>query len=235
MLRCEGLEVSYGRVDVLRGLDLSVERGEILAILGPNGSGKSTALKTLAGVVKMRGGRITHEGDDITSTTVAQRVERGITLVPQGRRLFGGMSIEDNLRLGAYSRRSDPDALAANIERWCSFFPVLAEKRSLRAGDLSGGEQQMVAVARGLMSEPSLLLLDEPSLGISPKISEQLAQMLPRLRDEIGLTVVLVEQNVALALSIADRVLILKGGRVAADAPPAEFTDRRRLAEVFFT
>ncbi len=235
MLRCESIEVSYGRVDVLRGLDLAVGEAELVAVLGPNGSGKSTTLKAIAGIAPVRGGAVIYDGDDLTSVPVGERVRRGITLVPQGRRLFGGMTVDENLRLGAFMKRHDPEAVEESVERWCEFFPVLGDRRSARASELSGGEQQMVAVARGLMAQPRMLLLDEPSLGIAPLLANELAAMLPRLRDEFGLTIVLVEQNVSLALSVADRVAILKNGRVAIEDEPARFEDRRELAEVFFT
>lgn len=235
MLRCESIEVSYGRVDVLRGLDLAVEEAELVAVLGPNGSGKSTTLKAVAGIAPVRGGAVIYDGDDLTRLPVGERVRRGITLVPQGRRLFGGMTVDENLRLGAFMKRHDPEAVEESVERWCEFFPVLGARRSARASELSGGEQQMVAVARGLMAQPRMLLLDEPSLGIAPLLANELAAMLPRLRDEFGLTIVLVEQNVSLALSVADRVAILKNGRVAIEDVPSRFEDRRELAEVFFT
>lgn len=235
MLRCDALEVSYGRVDVLRGLDLAVGEAELVAVLGPNGSGKSTTLKAIAGIAPVRGGAVIYDGDDLTRLPVGERVRRGITLVPQGRRLFGGMTVDENLRLGAFMKRHDPEAVEESVERWCEFFPVLGDRRSARASELSGGEQQMVAVARGLMAQPRMLLLDEPSLGIAPLLANELAAMLPTLRDEFGITIVLVEQNVSLALSVADRVAILKNGRVAIEDEPARFEDRRELAEVFFT
>jgi branched-chain amino acid transport system ATP-binding protein len=204
-------------------------------VLGPNGSGKSTMLKAVAGVVRVRGGAVRLHGDDITKHDVGERVRAGITLVPQGRRLFGGMTVEENLRLGAYIHRANPSLIEDMLERWMQFFPVLKDKRHLRAGGLSGGEQQMVAVARGLMSQPKLLLLDEPSLGIAPKISAELAAMLPALRDEHGITIVLVEQNVRLGLQVADRVIVLKSGRNALEGSPRDFDNTTRLKEIYLS
>jgi branched-chain amino acid transport system ATP-binding protein len=235
VLTCDAIDVSYGRVDVLRGLCLTADHGQILTVLGPNGSGKSTMLKAVAGVVRVRNGSVRLHDDDITKHEVGARVRAGITLVPQGRRLFGGMTVEENLRLGAYIHRANPSLIDEMLERWMQFFPVLKDKRHLRAGGLSGGEQQMVAVARGLMSQPKLLLLDEPSLGIAPKISAELAGMLPALRDEHGITIVLVEQNVRLALEVADRVIVLKSGRNALEGSPRDFDDKARLTEIYLS
>jgi branched-chain amino acid transport system ATP-binding protein len=234
-LVCQDIEVSYGRVDVLKGLSLEAHHGKILTVLGPNGSGKSTMLKTVAGVVRARRGLVHLYGKDITKHRVQERVRAGITLVPQGRRLFGGLTVEENLRLGAFPHRNDEALVSDLLDRWLSVFPTLATIRNLRAGGLSGGQQQMVAVARGLMARPQILLLDEPSLGISPKLTGELADTLAMLRQDHGLTIVLVEQNVRMGLSIADRVVVLKGGRAAHEGTPADFADAEKLARIFLS
>lgn len=232
MLTAESLWVSYGKVEVLRGLDLAVGRGEIVALLGPNGCGKSTTVKTIVGLVKPNAGTLTYDDRDITNLGIRERVTSGITLVVQGRTLFGSMSVEENLLMGAFAR-SDGD-IRDDRDRWLEFFPGLVDARRRPAGQLSGGQQRMVAVARGMMSRPSLLMLDEPSLGVAPKVLVDLADGIRRIRDELGLAVVLVEQDVPFALDLADRVLVLAGGRVALDDAPAELRDGERLRAVYF-
>lgn len=233
MLEIKGLQVSYGKIDVLRGIDLRVGEREILSILGPNGSGKSTTLKAIAGVVRQKEGSIQYLGGDISRSSIAERVKRGLVLVPQGRRLFGPLTVEENLLLGAFTR-SDRAAIKSDLESWLEVFPSLRRLRHRHAEDLSGGEQQMVAVVRGLMAQPKILLFDEPSLGVSPGLINQLAKTLETLREQHGMTVILVEQNVSLALQVADRVVVLAGGRIVLEDVPANLLDRKRLDEVYF-
>jgi branched-chain amino acid transport system ATP-binding protein len=224
--------VSYGKVEVLRGVDLKVDAGEIVALLGPNGCGKSTTVKTIAGLVNAKAGSISYGGRDVTNLPVRGRVTSGITLVAQGRTLFNSMSVEENLLMGAFAR-SDGE-VRDDCARWLDFFPGLRDARRRPAGQLSGGQQRMVAVARGMMSRPSLLMLDEPSLGVSPKVLIDLAGGIHRLRDELGLSVILVEQDIPFALAVADRVLVLAGGHIALEDAPAALKDGERLRDVYF-
>jgi branched-chain amino acid transport system ATP-binding protein len=232
MLTAAAIEVSYGKIEVLRGLDIAVQRGEIVALLGPNGCGKSTTVKTLAGLVDPSQGSIIYDGRDITKLPIRARVTSGITLVSQGRTLFGSMSVEENLLMGAFAR-SDDD-VRGDCARWLDFFPGLRDARRRPAGQLSGGQQRMVAVARGMMSRPSLLMLDEPSLGVAPKVLIDLGAGIRRIRDELGLGVMLVEQDIPFALGIADRVLVLAGGRISLEDTPESLKDGKRLSDVYF-
>ncbi len=212
LLRVEDLAVAYGPVTALRGVSLEVARGEIVAVLGPNGAGKSTLLKTIAGVVHPSSGSVLHEGRRIDGMAAEDVVRRGIALVPEGRLLFPRFTVLENLQVGAFSRR-DRDAVAADIERTLEMFPVLRERSKQSAGTLSGGEQQQLAIARALMSGPSLVLLDEPSLGLAPIVVERVFELIASLREH-GVTVLLVEQNVHRALEVADRASVLAVGEV---------------------
>ncbi|MEM8664347.1 MAG: ABC transporter ATP-binding protein, partial [Pseudomonadota bacterium] len=211
MLSVSGLKVAYGRIEVLHGIDLEVRAGEAVAIIGANGAGKTTLMKAVAGILPPSAGCIVHEGEDITRMPAHLRVARGLALVPEGRQVFGPLSVRDNLRLGAFRGGVD----RSGLDEMEALFPILGERRHQAAGSLSGGQQQMLAIARALMSAPRLLLLDEPSMGLAPKIVEQIFVALDQKRREIGLTVVLVEQNVAAALRFADRGLVMETGRVA--------------------
>ena len=211
MLRVEGLRSAYGRIEVLKGVDLEVGRGELVALIGSNGAGKTTLLRALSGVQPVTAGRIAFDGGPIERLPAATRVSLGIAQSPEGRQIFGPLTIEENLRLGGWSRRDD--GIARDLERVYALFPILAERRRLAAGTLSGGQQQMLAIGRALMASPKLLLLDEPSLGLSPLLVDQILDKITALRAE-GTTVLLVEQNAAAALSIADRAYLLETGRV---------------------
>jgi len=211
MLEVSDLHAGYGRVEVLRGLSFSVARGEIVVLIGPNGAGKTTMLKTLAGLLPVRGGSIIFEGRDVSGTPAHRLVRAGIALIPEGRLVFPDQTVRDNLRLGAYGRRGN--GVDADIERHFDRFPVLRERQRQLAGTLSGGEQQMLAIARGLMARPRLLLLDEPSLGLAPRLVREVFEVLPRLRDD-GITLLLVEQMATLALAIADRGYVLERGGI---------------------
>ncbi|HVL16766.1 MAG TPA: ABC transporter ATP-binding protein [Gemmatimonadales bacterium] len=219
LLRVEALEAAYGSVRALRGVDLEVRSGELVALVGSNGAGKSTLLRTLSGVHPALAGRVLYRGADVTRAPVHERVAGGIILVPEGRQVFGILTVEDNLRLGAHTRpRQEMDD---GLDRVFRLFPVLAERRRQRAGTLSGGEQQMLAIGRGLMGRPTLLLLDEPSMGLAPRLVAALFEVIVSLRAG-GVTMLLVEQNAHAALSIADRGYVLETGRITLEGPGPE-------------
>jgi branched-chain amino acid transport system ATP-binding protein len=216
------LTAGYGRVSVLHADGLEVADGEMVTVVGANGAGKSTLLKVIAGLVAPREGTVSFEGRDVTRLKAERRVDQGMALVPEGRRLFGPLTVAENLELGAYSRRrSGPDALAAVRETVFELFPRLSERSSQPAATLSGGEQQMLAIGRALMSSPRLLLLDEPSLGLAPLVVKEIFAALDKLRAG-GVTVLLVEQDARLALKHADRGYVLRTGRVALSGTAAD-------------
>jgi branched-chain amino acid transport system ATP-binding protein len=209
MLEVRSISSRYGRIESLHGVDLDVKQGQLVALVGANGAGKTTLLRTISGVQPASAGSIHLFGRDITRLPPSERVRLGICQVPEGRHVFGPMSVEDNLRLGAYTRaRNNVDA---DLERMYELFPMLREKRALPAGTLSGGQQQMLAVARALMGQPTLLLLDEPSMGLAPLVVEEIFRVVKHLRSE-GITILLVEQNAYAALSIADLGYVMETG-----------------------
>ena len=212
LLEVRGLRCGYGRIEAVKGVDLEVAPGEIAALVGANGAGKTTLLRAISGVLPIRGGTIRFSGEPIEGLRPHERVARGIVQVPEGRQLFAPLSVEDNLRLGAFRRARE--RVRANFERVFALFPQLAERRDTPAGALSGGQQQMCAIGRALMAEPRLLLLDEPSMGLAPTLVEQILETVARLRAE-GVTILLVEQNAVAALSLADRAWVLETGRIA--------------------
>ena len=213
LLDVEDLTASYGPVQVLRGLTFHVNLGEVVVILGANGAGKTTTLRALCNMINT-GGRVTLNGTDITKKNTADIVRRGVAHAPQGRGTFPELSVNDNMLVGAYTQKSRSQT-DADIERWYSLFPVLKERRSQLAGSLSGGEQQMLAVARALMSRPQLLLLDEPSLGLAPIIVQDLFETFRHLNDDENVTLLIVEQNANLALDLAQRAYVLEAGLIA--------------------
>lgn len=218
MLEVRGLIATYGAVRALDGVDLDVPAGSITAVLGANGAGKTTLLRAINGMMRPRGGSVTLEGRSLLGVRVEEVVRRGLAHVPEGRGVIVELSVEDNLRLGALWRR-DRTTLAATLAAMYELFPSLAERRRQPASTLSGGERQMLALGRALMSRPRILLLDEPSLGLAPRVAAQIMAILDQQRREKGLTVVLVEQNARSALSIADRGVVLNVGRVVAEGP----------------
>jgi branched-chain amino acid transport system ATP-binding protein len=225
LLQVSGLASHYGRIQALLGVDLEVAAGELVALVGANGAGKTTLLRTISGVQPASAGSVRFDGADITRLAPDRRVRLGITQVPEGRQVFGPMAVEDNLRLGAYTRRRD-DA-EAGLERAYALFPILGERRRQAAQTLSGGEQQMLAISRALMARPRLLLLDEPSMGLAPRLVEEIFRTIGALR-EAGTTIFLVEQNAAIALSVADRGYVLETGRIVlADRGPALLANER--------
>jgi branched-chain amino acid transport system ATP-binding protein len=210
MLRITGLTSHYGRIQALDGIDLEVGEGELVSLVGANGAGKTTLMSTVSGVQPASGGTIHFDGTDITSLAPERRVRLGISLVPEGRQVFGPMPVEDNLRLGGYTRA--PAEIGEDLEKIYAMFPVLKERRRQPAGTLSGGQQQMLVISRALMARPRLLLLDEPSMGLAPILVDETFEVICRLREN-GTTIFLVEQNAYKALSIADRGYVLETGR----------------------
>ncbi len=221
MLRVINLNAGYGALTVIDGISLSVTSGEVVALLGGNGAGKSTLLKTVAGLLAPAEGRILLNGKAITGLPAERIAARGLTLVPEGRGLFPGMSVHDNLRLGGYARGFRGAKLAANIRLAYAMFPALAERPREKAGRLSGGQQQMLALGRALVGEPDLLLLDEPSTGLAPLLVAEVFAIIRRLK-EAGKTLLLAEQNVQHALQVADRGYVLENGRIALQGPAGE-------------
>ena len=216
VLDVSGLKGGYGVIQVLHGIDFHVDEGEVVVILGANGAGKTTTLRAICGMIQTTGS-VKLNGTEIIGSKSADIVRRGVAHVPQGRGTFPELSVEDNLQVGAYTR-SDNE-VEADMERWYETYPVLYERRTQAAGSLSGGEQQMLAVARALMSRPSLLLLDEPSLGLAPLIVEDLFERFAALNKEQGTTLLVVEQNAQLALGIADRGYVLASGEIDVEGP----------------
>jgi branched-chain amino acid transport system ATP-binding protein len=229
LLATKGLGARYGSSVVLHDVDLHVRSGEIVTLLGANGAGKTTFLNTVMGLVTRRGGRVLYEGADITRSAPEERVNAGISISPEGRRIFGTLTVEENLRLGAGRHQ---DRMAENLDHVLELFPKLGKLRRTRAGLLSGGEQQQLALGRALMSEPRLLLLDEPSLGLAPKLVATLFGLIARLRDE-GVTILLVEQNARLALDIADRGYVLNTGRIELSGSAGELQESASVEEAY--
>jgi len=230
LLQVSELRAGYGRVEVLRGVTLDVLRGEIVALLGSNGAGKSTLNNTVCALLPAWDGEVRFGGEVLTRAHCRRVVQAGLIQVPEGRRIFPNLSVRENLELGAYARAHERKA--GNLERVFATFPRLAERERQRAGTMSGGEQQMLAIGRGLMAEPRLLILDEPSLGLSPILVEEMFTLIRRLRDE-GLTVLLVEQNVGQSLEIADRAYVLENGALRFAGTPAELLASDELRRAY--
>ena len=231
MLEVHDLQVAYGAAPALWGVSLEVRSGELLCVVGPNGAGKTTLINTLAGILRARAGRFVFEGHDITQLAPHRFCEAGIAIVPEGRRLFTGMSVLENLELGSYlpaAKAQRKQSLEAAIE----LFPVLKEKLAAPAGELSGGQQQMVAIARALMARPRLLLLDEPSLGLSPLIVHDMFAAIRRINAE-GMSVLMVEQNVVMAMGVSSRAYVLEEGRIVADGAPDDLLARPEIQRAY--
>jgi branched-chain amino acid transport system ATP-binding protein len=212
MLSVDALECRYGKVAALRGLSLEVRKGELVSLIGANGAGKTTTLKAISGVLRAFGGKVTFEGEDITQASARRILALGIAHCPEGRRVFPYMTVRENLEMGCYLRR-DRAGIAADLERLFERFPILSQRRGQAAGTLSGGEQQMLAISRALMSRPKLVLFDEPSLGLAPNIVERTFDIINGIRAQ-GVTVMMVEQNALAALELSDRAYVLEQGRV---------------------
>jgi branched-chain amino acid transport system ATP-binding protein len=218
LLSLEAVNTYYGQMHILQDTNLNVGAGELVCLLGGNASGKSTTLKTVLGIVKPRSGTVTFAGEDVTDRSTSHRIRKGMAIVPENRRLFGPMTVLENLQMGAYLHGGgDPE----DYERVYSLFPLLHERRSQLAGTLSGGEQQMVAIGRGLMGRPKLLMIDEPSLGLAPNIVDRVMEIVKAINED-GTAVLLVEQDVVLALEIADRGYVLENGRIVMSGPASD-------------
>ena len=230
MLEVTALRAGYGAIEILRGVDLSVGAGEIVALLGSNGAGKSTLNNNLSGLYRPFGGRVRFDGNDITGARSTRIVEAGLVQVPEGRRIFPNLSVRENLELGSYRRGRA--ARQKNLDHVVAVFPRLKERWTQHAGTLSGGEQQMLAIGRGMMSEPRLLILDEPSLGLSPLLVEEMFALISRLNGE-GLAILLVEQNVVQSLAIAHRAYVLEGGVVALSGNARDLAEHPSLRKSY--
>ncbi len=232
MLRVDDLQVAYGAVKAVKRIDLEVRQGELVALLGPNGAGKSTTLLSIAGALRSAGGKIEFDGADVTALSPERVVRLGIAMVPETRDVFPDLTVQENLRLGAFIHRRGGEGYASMLQRMFELFPVLQERESQAAGTLSGGEQQQLVIARALMSRPRLLLLDEPSLGLAPTIVERIFEHILILKAS-GLTILLVEQNARKALEIADRAYVMSSGRIAAAGSAAEIAAGSDLAAIY--
>jgi len=232
ILQLNNIESSYGPVKAIRGVSLGVKRGSISAVLGSNGAGKSTILKTISGIIDPQKGSIAFEGEAIQKMDPADIVRRGIVHVPEGREVFPLLSVHDNLLMGSYTR-SDRDAVARDMEAVFAYFPILRERARQEASLLSGGQQQMLAIARGLMAQPKLMLLDEPSLGLSPKLTREIFEIIRRINGERGTTILIVEQNAQVALHYADYGYVLELGRVVMEDPCAVLREKDDIKEFY--
>jgi branched-chain amino acid transport system ATP-binding protein len=231
MLEVRDLQVAYGAAPALWGVSLAVRAGELLCVVGPNGAGKTTLINTIAGILRARAGTLVFEGHDITALAPHRFCEAGIAVVPEGRRLFTGMSVLENLELGSYlpvAKANRKESLASVLD----LFPALKEKLASPAGELSGGQQQMVAIARALMARPRLLLLDEPSLGLSPLIVHDMFAAIRRINAR-GVSVLMVEQNVVMAMEVSTRAYVLEAGRIVAEGAPAELLARPEIQRAY--
>ena len=232
LLELDQVWAGYGPMEVLRGVSLHVEQGEVVALIGANGAGKTTTLNVISNVVPVRRGAVRWAGAPSSGGSIVETVRRGIIHVPEGRRLFADMTIDENLEMGAFLRE-DPAGVRADRERMFALFPRLKERREQRAGSLSGGEQQMLAIARGLMARPRLLLLDEPSLGLAPIVSQQIFRTVRALNAEEGVTVLIVEQNAHAALELAQRAYVLETGCVCMSGASKDLRDDPRVRAAY--
>lgn len=245
LLKVENLQVNYGPIQAVKGINLNVEEGQIVALLGANGAGKTTTLRTISGVIRASGGKVIFDGDDISKKKAFTIASRGLTQSPEGRLVFVGLNVEDNLKAGAYSlktktvikdgqkiRITASQQLKDNLERVYRLFPILKERRKQQANTLSGGEQQMLAIGRALMASPKLLLLDEPSLGLAPLIIKDIFNTLKEIKKE-GTTILIVEQNALATLKIADYAYVLELGNISLEGPASELINDKRLIEAY--
>jgi branched-chain amino acid transport system ATP-binding protein len=232
VLSLANIESAYGQVRAVRGVSLRVKPGEIVAVLGSNGAGKTTLLKTISGVLDPVRGKVTFKGADITASEPAAIVRMGLSHVPEGREVFPLLSVHENLLMGAYTRK-DRDRAARDLESVYAYFPVLHERRKQPAGLLSGGQQQMLAISRALMADPALILLDEPSLGLSPKLTKEIFEIVVRINRERGVTILLVEQNANMALNAADQGYIMENGRIVLEDSCARLRQRDDIRKFY--
>ncbi len=233
LLELDDIRVHYGKIEAVKGVSVTVDEGEVVTLIGANGAGKTTTLKAVSGVRNVTGGRILFEGTDITKVAPHRRVEMGICQAPEGRGIFPGMTVLENLEMGCYTRKDRKGAIKArDLERVYGLFPRLAERRSQSGGTLSGGEQQMLAIGRALMARPKVLLLDEPSMGLAPKLIAQIFQIITEISKQ-GTTILLVEQNAQQALRRADRAYILESGRVVKSAVAKDLLDDDTVRQAY--
>ena len=232
ILKLLNVESAYGPIRAIRGVSLQVVKGQIATVLGSNGAGKSTILKTISGIIDPRKGSVEFKGADITALDPALIVQRGLSHVPEGREVFPLLSIRDNLMMGAYTR-SDRDGVARDIEAVFGYFPILRERASQDAGLLSGGQQQMLAISRALMAAPDLMLLDEPSLGLSPRLTREIFEIVIRINRERGTTILLVEQNANMALNVADFGYVLENGRIVMEDSCDKLREKDDIKEFY--
>jgi branched-chain amino acid transport system ATP-binding protein len=232
LLVLENVHTYYGNVHALKGINLTVEEGEIVTLIGANGAGKTTTLRTISGLIKPREGRIIFDGQELNKVPAHKIVYMGISHAPEGRKIFPTLTVEENLLLGAYSLGNDRKAIEANKERVFALFPRLAERRKQLAGTLSGGEQQMLAIGRALMSKPRLLLLDEPSLGLAPMLVKAIFETIKEINRQ-GVTILLVEQNARAALKLAQRAYVLETGRIVLSGPSHELLQDERVRKAY--
>ncbi|MBQ2205542.1 MAG: ABC transporter ATP-binding protein [Lachnospiraceae bacterium] len=229
MLKVENLKVNFGGIEAVKGISFEVNKGEIVTLIGSNGAGKSTTLRTISGIVTPASGRIVFENKDITKTDSSKIVKMGITLCPEGRRVFPDMTVIENIKIGAYLRT---DNLSSDIDRCHRLFPILKERANQLAGTLSGGEQQMLAVARSLMSRPKIMMLDEPSLGLAPLVVQNIFNIIKEINDE-GVTILLIEQNANMALRIADKAYVLETGNITMSGSGKELLENPKIREAY--
>jgi branched-chain amino acid transport system ATP-binding protein len=232
LLEVANVDTAYGAINVNRDVSLTVDEHEIATILGPNGAGKTTLLRAISGLLKPKRGRIVFDGEDVTRFPADRLAKIGVVMVPEGRRIFADLTVRENLRLGAYARR-DQAGIEADIGRMEAYFSILASKRSAKGGELSGGQQQMLAIARGLMARPRILLLDEPSLGLSPLMVKEVQSVIIDVRENFGAAVLLVEQNAGLALSVAERGYLMQSGRIVASSPISELKNSGLMRDLY--
>ena len=232
MLKVQNLESGYGPMQVLWGPNIEVKPGTITSLLGPNGAGKSTLLWTILGAVKARGGSVHYEGNDVTALPPHVKVDMGLTMVPEGKHLFKEMTVYDNLMMGAY-RKEAQGTKKQNLEVVYSLFPILEERHAQKAGSLSGGQQQMVTIGRALMTNPRFIMMDEPSQGLAPKLVHQIFQTVEKMKEEIGLTILLVEQNAAASLDAADYVYVMHEGSIKAEGTPDVIKGSDEIKEAY--
>ncbi|MDP2370659.1 ABC transporter ATP-binding protein [Rhodoferax sp.] len=232
VLKLQNVESAYGPIKAIRGVSLQVRRGEIATVLGSNGAGKTTILKTISGIIDPRKGSIEFKGADITARDPALIVRQGLSHVPEGREVFPLLSVHDNLLMGAYTR-SDRDGVATDMEAVYGYFPILLERASQDAGLLSGGQQQMLSISRALMARPDLILLDEPSLGLSPKLTKEIFEIVVRINRERGTTILLVEQNANMALNASDYGYVLENGRIVMEDTCANLREKDDIKEFY--
>ncbi len=232
ILKVSNVEAYYGPIQAIRGVSIDVNQGDIVTVLGSNGAGKTTILKAISGVMDPRKGEVTFEGENITSREPDWVMRRGISHVPEGREVFPFLSVQENLRMGAFIRK-DAKGVADDVDMVFNYFPVLKERREQPAGQLSGGEQQMLAISRALMSRPKVMLLDEPSLGLSPRLVKEIFEIIVRLNKERGVTMLLVEQNANMALKTADFGYVLEVGRIVMEDPCEKLVQREDIQEFY--